>query len=107
MGAETSKRKLEEIKGDQGNLAEAGLEDEERPKKAMVYELEVNQKQPEDKLEDYYDEKTGFGLDAGKVREARGEEIDFMKLFCYTRRPVRRSVGRSLAKVQFRPNGWM
>jgi hypothetical protein len=76
-GGDTTKRKVEEIKGDKRELEET-TDGEERPKKVLVNNLEVNQEQ-DGGYEDYYDEKTGMELDAKKVREARSEEIEFMK----------------------------
>ena len=50
--------------------------EDERPVKVLVNELEVNQ---ETEVEYYCDERTGKSLDPNKVREARAEEIEFIK----------------------------
>ena len=86
---EGTKRGLEEegslteerpkTEGTKRGLEEEGSLTEERPKRTLICKLEVNQKEPEEDLADYYDEKTGMEFDAAKVREARGEEIQFMK----------------------------
>jgi hypothetical protein len=78
-GGDARKIKMEEVRGDKRELEETTMTDaDERPKKVTVNNLEVNQEQ-DDAYEDHYDEKTGVKLDGAKVREARCEEIDFMK----------------------------
>lgn len=51
---------MEETEGTKRGLEEEGSLTEERPKKTLIYKLEVNQEEPEEDLADYYDEKTGM-----------------------------------------------